>query len=210
MRRKHGNDSALGNGGMYSALCHANTDSGGRYGSNVMCRMVLSIVLLLGFAPASAQEQPYAGYEQRPIKALSAQQIADLKSGRGMGLALAAELNGFPGPIHVLELADKLGLTVEQRDAIDALYAAMKAAAVSRGERLIREAADLDRLFATRSVTPVSLAAATKAIGATRAELRNMHLTYHLSTVTILPPEQVRRYGELRGYAGAPPHHGNH
>jgi hypothetical protein len=73
-----------------------------------MNRMVLSIVLLLGFAPASAQEQPYAGYEQRPIKALSAQQIADLKAGRGMGLALAAELNGFPGPIHVLELADKL------------------------------------------------------------------------------------------------------
>ena len=86
----------------------------------------------------------------------------------------------------------------------------MKAAAVPIGERLIREEAELDRLFATRSVTPVSLAATTQAIGATQAELRNTHLTYHLSTVTILTPEQVRRYGELRGYAGAPPHHGNH
>ena len=175
-----------------------------------MNRMVLSIVLLLGFAPASAQEQPYAGYEQRPIKALSAQQIADLKAGRGMGLALAAELNGFPGPIHVLELADKLELTVEQRGAVDALYAAMKAAAVPIGERLIREEAELDRLFATRSVTPVSLAAATRAIGATQTELRNAHLAYHLSTVAILTQEQVRRYGELRGYAGVQPHHGNH
>jgi Spy/CpxP family protein refolding chaperone len=175
-----------------------------------MNRMVLSIVLLLGFVPATAQEQPYAVYEQRPIKALSSEQIADLKAGRGMGLALAAELNGFPGPIHVLELAERLQLTAEQRSAVEALYAAMKAAAVPIGERLIREEAELDRLFATRSVTPVSLGAATQAIGATQAELRNTHLTYHLSTVAILTPEQVRRYGELRGYAGAPPHHGNH
>jgi hypothetical protein len=44
---------------------------------------------------ASAQSpQPYAGMQTRPIKALSDQQIADLRAGRGMGLALAAELNG--------------------------------------------------------------------------------------------------------------------
>jgi hypothetical protein len=67
-------------------------------------------------APALA---PYAGLEQRPIKALSAQQIADLKAGRGMGLALAAELNGFPGPLHVLELAAGLELTDEQRTKVE-------------------------------------------------------------------------------------------
>src|SRR5262249_21790884 len=143
---------------MHSTFFHANPGAGGRYGRKVMNRMVLSIVLLLGFVPATAQEQPYAGYEQRP-KALSSEQIADLKAGRGMGLALAAELNGFPGPIHVLELAERLRLTADQRSAVEALYAAMKAAAVPIGERLIREEAELDRLFATRSVTPVSLAA---------------------------------------------------
>src|SRR5258708_37555047 len=99
---------------------------------------------------------------------------------------------------------------VEQRGAVGALYAAMEAAAVPIGEQLIREEAELDRLFASGSVTPVSLAATTRAIGATQAELRNAHLAYHLSTIAILTPEQVRRYGELRGYAGAPPHHGNH
>src|SRR5207247_9870647 len=109
-----------------------------------MNRMVLSIVLLLGFAPASAQEQPYAGFEQRSIKALSAQQIADLKAGRGMSLALAAELNGFPGPLHVLELADKIELTAEQRQAVEALYADMKAEAMAIGERLIGQEAELD------------------------------------------------------------------
>jgi hypothetical protein len=47
----------------------------------------------------------------RPIKALSAEQIADLKAGQGLSLALAAELNGYPGPRHVLELGKQLGET---------------------------------------------------------------------------------------------------
>jgi hypothetical protein len=38
------------------------------------------------------------GMQSRPIKALSDQQVSDLRAGRGMGLALAAELNGYPGP----------------------------------------------------------------------------------------------------------------
>src|SRR5436853_5112468 len=122
-----------------------------------MNRMVLSIVLLLGFAPASAQEQPYAGYEQRPIKALSAQQIADLKAGRGMGLALAAELNGYPGPSHVLELADALELSDRQRADTMALFAAMKAEAIPIGERIIADETALDRLFADKTVTRASL-----------------------------------------------------
>src|SRR5436853_3380990 len=118
-----------------------------------MNRMVLSIVLLLGFAPASAQEQPYAGYEQRPTKALSEQQIADLKAGRGMGLALAAELNGYPGPMHVLELGDRLGLTADQRTRVQALFNDMKAEAVPLGEKLIAQEADLDRQFAMKQMT---------------------------------------------------------
>lgn len=53
--------------------------------------------------PATGQ-QPYAGLQSRAIKTLSEQQIADLNAGRGMGLALAAELNGYPDPIHTIEL----------------------------------------------------------------------------------------------------------
>ena len=67
-----------------------------------------------GHHPPTASS-PYSGLETRAIKALSDSQIADLKAGRGMGLALAAELNGYPGPMHVLELADELVLSVEQR-----------------------------------------------------------------------------------------------
>ena len=58
--------------------------------------VVLSFSALLGlFVTAAGQApSPYAGQEGRPIKALSEQQIADLRTGRGMSLALAAELNG--------------------------------------------------------------------------------------------------------------------
>jgi hypothetical protein len=64
--------------------------------------------------PRPAPVGPYAGLEKRAIKALSDAQIADLRAGRGMDLALPAELNGYPGPVHVLELGDRLGLDAEQ------------------------------------------------------------------------------------------------
>lgn len=40
--------------------------------------------------------------------------MADLRSGKGMALALPAELNGYPGPSHSLERADQLKLSPEQ------------------------------------------------------------------------------------------------
>src|SRR5215204_1085554 len=107
-----------------------------------------------GCGNASAQSsQPYAGLQSRPLKALSEAQIADLRAARGMTLAVAAELNGYPGPLHVVELADALALTPDQRARMQALYDAMKAEAVTLGERLITQEADLDRQFSSRVVT---------------------------------------------------------
>src|SRR5882757_3830289 len=118
--------------------------------------------MLLAFGSAVAQT-PYAGMQTRAIKALSDQQIADLRAGRGMGLALAAELNGYPGPSHVLELADKLDLSPDQRAGVQRLFDAMKAEAVPIGTKLVEQEADLDRQFAVRTVTPESLKASTAA-----------------------------------------------
>ena len=142
---------------------------------------------------------PYAGL-QRTVKALSEQQIADLRAGRGMGLALPAELNGYPGPSHVLENADALGLSAEQREHTKGLFEAMKAEAVPVGERLIEQEAKLDRLFADREVTPANLNAATEEIGMTQVRLRQTHLKFHLAMMDVLSPAQVERYRELRGY----------
>jgi Spy/CpxP family protein refolding chaperone len=157
---------------------------------------------VLAAAPARAAETPYAGMQERPIKALSAEQVADLRAGRGMGLALAAELNGWPGPLHALELAGPLALTPAQRGRLEALLAAMRAETIPLGERVIAAEAALDRLFAARTVTPEALEAATAAAGAAQAALRAAHLRYHLAAAEVLSAEQAERYAVLRGYRG--------
>src|ERR1700712_5379585 len=131
--------------------------------------------VVLAFGSAVAQT-PYAGMQTRSIKALSDQQIADLRAGRGMGLALAAELNGYPGPSHLLELADRLGLSDAQRNSVRNMFEAMKAETIPIGERLIAREAALDRLFADHVITPEKLSATTAEIGAIQAELRAAHL----------------------------------
>jgi hypothetical protein len=177
--------------------------------SHILLTLLLSVLLI---GPSLAQHRhgshaPYAGLERRAVKALSSDEIADLRAGRGMGLALPAELNGYPGPVHVLEHAGSLALSDEQRARVQALYEAMRAETIPLGERLIGEETHLDRLFAERVVTADSLARATAGIGATQAALRAAHLKYHLATADVLTPAQIDRYGALRGYgraAGAP------
>ena len=145
--------------------------------------------------------------QARPIKALSEQQVSDLGAGRGMGLALPAELNGYPGPSHVLELADKLDLTASQRESIKALFDSMKAEAIPLGARLIEQEAELDTQFASHTVTPESLKTSTASIAVTQGQLRDTHLKYHLSTVALLSADQVKQYSVLRDYEGQPTHH---
>ena len=169
---------------------------------------IAALSLSAAFAFAQSH-QPYAGWQARPIKALSEQQQADLKAGRGMGLALTAELNGYPGPLHAIELSQQLELDAQQRAAMQRLFEQMKTEAIALGETLMAQEAELDLLFRNRVVTPERLAAATAAIGATQGELRNIHLKYHLSTASLLSEGQMHRYAELRGYSGGkgPEHH---
>lgn len=173
------------------------------------CLMSLAVAAAVAVPPALAQS-PYAGLQSRPVKALSDQQIADLKAGRGMGLALPAELNGYPGPSHVLALADQLGLSADQRAAVRHQFEAMKAETIPIGEQLIGQEAALDALFAAHTATSTSVAAAAAEIGATEGKLRAAHLKYHLATRDLLQPAQVERYAELRGYRDGMPMHHHH
>src|SRR5437016_5868774 len=161
---------------------------------SLITAICLSFMVQVAFA-----QSPYAGMQTRSIKALSDQQIADLRSGRGMGLAMAAELNGYPGPIHVLELADRLGLTADQKVRINKLFESMKAEAVPLGGKLLQQEAALDQQFASRSITDESLKTLVTQIGTTQAELRNTHLKYHLLTAQILSADQMQHYAMLRG-----------
>jgi Spy/CpxP family protein refolding chaperone len=164
-----------------------------------MRRTLVFCTFMLATTAAIAQT-PYAGMQTRPIKALSEQQVADLSAGRGMGLALAAELNGYPGPSHVLELADRLELTADQRARVQALFDSMKTEALPIGAKLLEQEAELDQQFSGHTVTPDSLKASTAAVAITQGELRQTHLKYHLSTAALLSPVQMQRYAELRGY----------
>jgi hypothetical protein len=153
-------------------------------------------VTLFGLGAAFAQT-PYTGMQMRSIKALSDQQIAELRAGRGMGLALAAELNGYPGPSHLLELAEKIGLSDVQLNAARGMFEAMRAETIPIGERLIAQEAALDKLFADHTITPENLSVATAEIGVTQAQLRAAHLRYHLSTLAMLEPAQIQRYSMM-------------
>src|SRR5882724_2320911 len=177
---------------------------------NILPIAVCAVFAALSSTAAANAQTPYAGMQARPIKALSDQQVADLKAGRGMGLALAAELNGYPGPSHLLELSDKLGLTSDQNSTLKKVFDAMKAETIPIGGDLVAREEQLDRLFAENVVSEQQLKAATESIGETQARLRNAHLRYHLRARAILQPSQIRRYAELRGYSAepqAPAHH---
>lgn len=105
----------------------------------------------------------------------------------------------------MLELAKELNLTDAQRARTQQLFDAMKAEAIPLGQQLIAAETNLDRQFSGRTITQASLTAAATAIGATQGALRATHLKYHLAMMDVLTPEQIRRYGELRGYGFAVP-----
>jgi hypothetical protein len=154
-----------------------------------------------GKSRSDHQPSPYSGMETRAVKALSDEQIADLAEGRGMGLALVAELNYYPGPVHVLELAGALDLTPDQRSQTKDLLDGMKADTIPIGRRIIALERDLDQLFAGMKITVEALRKMTAQIGAAQGELRAAHLRYHLEMAEVLSTDQIERYAELRGYA---------
>ena len=163
----------------------------------------LGLLLALA-ASAIAQEtvSPYAGEEGREIKALSPGQIADLEAARGMGYAMAAELNHYPGPRHVLDMADELGLEAEAIGRVQAIYDAMEAEAIRLGHQLIEAERALDRAFVDRTIDEARLAALTARSAELEGELRTVHLAAHLGVARELTPEQIHAYDVLRGYGG--------
>jgi len=156
-----------------------------------------------GSALAQHGQQPYAGLEKRAVKALSETEIADLLAGRGMGLAKAAELNGYPGPAHLLENAAALNLSDDQRRAIEAIRARMAAAAEALGREILARERELDAAFAEARIDAAELRAKTDAIAALMGRLRAVHLAAHIEARPLLTAAQIADYNKLRGYAGS-------
>ncbi len=172
-------------------------------------------ILLAGMTSASfAEESSYSGMESRAIKALSEKNIAAYEGGEGMGLAMAAELNRYPGPKHVLELGGELELTETQLMSTQEQFEQMKSSAVELGRQIVELERQLDQEFNSRAITSDGMTELVGKIGQLQGQLRAVHLQAHLQMVEILTPDQVARYDSLRGYGARDEHqqdhHGDH
>lgn len=173
-------------------------------------RLLLLIVALVLALPAQAQHDPaqhaaHAGAQTLdglPTGLTSAERDG-LLAGAGLGLAKAAELNGYPGPLHVLELADALALTDAQRETAERLRAEMLEAAVPLGRQIVEAERQLDDLFENGTATPIAIAKQAEVVAGLRGRLRAVHLAAHVGMRAALAPEQRAAYGRLRGYTDA-------
>ncbi len=183
-----------------------------------MTRTAIALAgLLLAATPAAAQmatpgQQPYGAMTERPIKALSADDIAGLRAGRGMAMALPAELNRYPGPMHVLEHEAALGLSAAQKEELTGQMAGMRAEAIVLGESIIVREGELDALFASGAADAAGIDRLTAEIARLQGQLRAVHLRTHLATRATLDAAQRATYQTVRGYTaggaiGATPAH---
>lgn len=159
-------------------------------------------------APAAAQStvhERHAGKvpapvsQQRSVASLSQEEIAGLLEGSGMGMAQVAELNRYPGPRHVLDLAGALELTDGQKAKTEAVFRRMSERAVALGVEIVEREKALDAAFAGGEIDPEALEESVAAIAALRGRLRAAHLLAHLEMKEILTPKQIAAYEALRG-----------
>ncbi len=170
--------------------------------------LTLPALAIEGHQRPGSAHQPYAAINDRAVKALSAEETDALLNGKGFSQALAAELNGYPGPRHVLDLRADLSLSPPQLDAVQALFDDMEREARALGGDIVAAEAALDAAFATSAIDETALRDMTLEIGTLRGALRATHLKYHLRTKAILSRHQVATYNRLRGY-GSGDHRGH-
>ncbi len=177
-----------------------------------MLRLVfLSLLCTFSLTLHAQSTSPYAGQASRDIKSMSAEEVQGLLEGQGMSFALAAELNGYPGPLHVLELAEALALSEQQVERTRALFEQMQSQARLVGRALVDAEKELDEAFANATVNAETLRQQVSGIADLRGQLRLIHLQTHLEQMELLNPDQIAAYPTLRGYdTGEAQQHGGH
>jgi hypothetical protein len=145
---------------------------------------------------------PYARLPGAGATGLLPQEVESLRKGEGMALAMAAELNGYPGPRHLLDAAaaGQLELRPDQRESLQRLYDGMLAEAKAKGQEILRAEEELAMRFRHGHIDEAGLREILGRIGQLRAGLRLIHLRTHLETGALLTPDQIGRYKTLRGY----------
>ncbi len=147
---------------------------------HVMPLVVAAIAVMIA-GPAFAQSGHGHGHQpggrddaqaHRRVEACLGEFDQVAADGRGVGLAFPADQNGYPGPMHAVELKDRLRLTPEQEARMRALFETMLAEARSRAARLT--------------------------VAEARAEVRLVHLVTHVQARDVLTETQRRTYHQIR------------
>lgn len=155
-------------------------------------------MLVCGSAGNAQETAPHAGQATPEIKSLSAPEIQGYLEGREMGLAKAAELNGYPDPAHVLELETQLQLTPHQRAKAEHLKRSMKVAA-RLGHWLVEAERRLNLVFAKGEADDEKITVLVRQIGGLEAEIRLVHLRADIEMRRVLTADQIKQYEQERG-----------
>jgi Spy/CpxP family protein refolding chaperone len=180
------------------------------HGYPILYPKIMKILLFIFVTSAvhgtdTSHTSEYAGQQLRTIKSLSADDVEALQAGKGWGFAKAAELNGYPGPRHLLDMRDEINLSETQVEQIEALYAHMLVEAVPLGKKMVQLEQGLNESFAQQDINAESLEQQVMAIARVRGALRLVHLRKHLDAAALLTAEQISQYNKLRGYAKQQP-----
>lgn len=166
-----------------------------------------ALILVVACSAFASTESQYAGDELNEIKSLSPDEINGLLQGKGMGFAKAAELNRYPGPRHVLDLAEELRLSNRQITETSQIFERMREKSINLGTQLVEYEKELDLLFSSGHISALELDSLLLKIGETRARLRAAHLQAHLEMKKILSHHQVVMYDKFRGYSNGRNNH---
>ena len=170
---------------------------------------VMTATLVLGVTAAGEQHHGQSAGAGRghhhAAEACTAEFEQVIATGRGFGMAFAADQNGYPGPLHVLELRERLKLTADQVAKMEALMRGMFDESRPKSARLLAAEAKLRRLFADGKADDGMVRAAVADVERARSDVRLVHLLAHLRTRDLLTEEQRRAYHEARWGASSGP-----
>ena len=122
-----------------------------------------------------------------------------------MAGARTAELNSYPGPRHVLDLATELSLSTEQEQQIQSVFDSMQSQAQALGVAVVNQEKELSQEFANGIVDEEQLKQRLQGLARLYGELRSTHLNAHLQITPMLSPQQIKHYDQLRGYDATSP-----
>jgi len=163
-------------------------------------KLIIALILCSLLLPVQSLDMSYADPQGDEVNTLSEDEVQGLLNGEGMGMARAAELNHYPGPRHVLDLASQLQLSHAQRNKAQEIYNRMHDEAVRLGKMILQKEKELNDIFKRDEVTLTRLKTLVMEIARLRAELRFFHLLAHLEMKGVLSREQIEKYDELQGH----------